>query len=70
MDTLRLLQDITERIFAGESVPVKKEYREMVANQLNSQQIPFTTVDDVTNPERVLFRLVRTGHVCERTNEI
>ena len=62
MNLTRLLQDIIERIFDGETVPVKKIYQTVVEDDLNSKAVPFTVTPDETNPERVLFRLIEQNY--------
>jgi len=50
------VQGVVHRIYRGETVPVKKEYQNIVADELDSHAVPYCITEDKTNLDRLLFR--------------
>ena len=55
----RAVQSVINRILAGNTVPVKKEFQQMIGEELAEKGVRFTTNDDKTNPNSVLFKATK-----------
>ena len=52
----RTILNTIDRIYCGETVPVKKEFQNIVAEELDSHKVPYCIVEDATNGDRIIFR--------------
>ena len=55
-DIQQIVQSVIDRIYCGETVPVKKEFQNIVADGLASSKISYRVAADTTNTNRILFR--------------
>jgi hypothetical protein len=53
----RVVQSVIDQIASGKTVPVKKEFQQMISDELAEKGISFTVSEDKTHPGRVLFKI-------------